>query len=124
MGGVSDTMQDFSNLVGIRSREQEESVELSIILRTSFSVTGSKQENWGGVDVVRLSAKLKLSRPAGIEEQRLSILSLKKFKNDRANADGEQEVGRDLGILRLRRESMAFHSFFGFVLLSSITFLK
>ena len=103
MGGVSDTIQDFSNLVGIRSREQEESVELSIILRTSFSVTGSKQENWGGVDVVRLSAKLKLSRPAGIEEQRLSILSLKKFKNDRANADGEQEVGRDLGILRLRR---------------------
>ena len=73
---------------------------------------------------MRLSAKLKLSRPTGIEEQRLLILSLNKFKNEEANADGELAVGRDFGILRLRRESMAFHSCFGLFLLSSITFLK
>ena len=73
---------------------------------------------------MRLSAKLKLSRPTGIEEQRLLILSLKKFKNDEANADAEQVAGRDFGILRLRRESIAFHGCFDLFLLSSITFFK
>ena len=38
-----------------------------------------------------LSAKEKLFEQVGIEEQRLVILSLKKFKNDEANAEGELE---------------------------------
>jgi hypothetical protein len=40
IGGVKESMQDFSSLVGIRSREHEESEELSSILRTSCSVAG------------------------------------------------------------------------------------
>lgn len=71
-----------------------------------------------------LSAKEKLFVQGGIEEQRLVILSLKKFKNDEANAEGELAEGRDLGIFRQRRESMAFHSFLGLSLLSPMTFLK
>ena len=71
-----------------------------------------------------LSAKLKLCSHGGIEEQRFEILSLKKFKKEEASTDGEQAVGRDFGILRLRRESMAFHSCFGLSLFSSIRVLK
>ena len=52
-----------------------------------------------------MSAKLKLFAHRGMEEQRLVILSLKKFKNEVADADGEWAVGRDFGISRLRRES-------------------
>ena len=40
MGCVKESMQDFNNLVGIRSREQEELEEPRIIVRTSCSVTG------------------------------------------------------------------------------------
>ena len=40
IGRVNESMQDFNNLVGIRSREQEELEELRIIVRTSCSVTG------------------------------------------------------------------------------------
>ena len=71
-----------------------------------------------------LSAKLKQFEHRGIEEQRLEILSLKKFKNEVASTDGEQAEGRDFGILRLRRESMAFHSCFGLALFSLINVLK
>src|SRR5688572_10604586 len=117
-------MQDFNNLVGIRSREQEESVELRMILRTSRSDTGWKLESSGGGDNVGLSAKEKLLVQGGIEEQRLVILSLKKFKNAEANAEGELAEGRDFGIFRLRRESMVFHSFLGLSLLSPMIFLK
>jgi len=91
-------MQDFSSLVGIRSREQVVSEELSIILRTSCSVTGWKLERRGGGVIKELSAKLKLLELGGIAEQSFVILSLKKFKNEVANADGEWAVGRDLGI--------------------------
>ena len=45
IGGVSGSIQDFSSLVGIKSREQEESVELSIMLRTLCSVTELKLES-------------------------------------------------------------------------------
>ena len=78
IGGVNESMQDFNNFVGIRSREQEESVELCIVFRTSFSVTGSKLESWGGGDAMGLSAKQKLFTHGGIETHRLVILSLKK----------------------------------------------
>ena len=71
-----------------------------------------------------LSAKLKLSAHGGIEEQRFVILSLKKFKNEEASAEGELVEGRDFGIFRLRRESIAFHSCFGLSLLSFISDLK
>ena len=71
-----------------------------------------------------LSAKEKLFMQGGIEEQRLVILSLKKFKKDEANAEGELAEGRDFGIFRLRRESMVFHSFLGLSLLSPMIFLK
>jgi len=59
-----------------------------------------------------------------MEEQRLVILSLKKFKNEVANADGEWAVGRDFGISRLRREFMAFHNCLGLLVLSLMSFLK
>ena len=71
-----------------------------------------------------LSAKLKLLAHRGIEEQRCVILSLKKCKNEEASAEGEQAEGRDFGILRLRSESMAFHSCFGLCLFSVISVLK
>ena len=124
IGGVNESMQDFNNFVGIRSREQEESVELSIVFRTSFSVTGSKFESWGGEDDMGLLAKQKLFTHGGIEAQRLVILSLKKFRNEEASADGELAEGRDFGILRLRREFMACQSCFGLSLFSLMTCLK
>ena len=52
------------------------------------------------------------------------ILSLKKFKNEEVSADGEQAEGGDLGMLRLRRESIASHSCFGLSLLSAMSVLK
>ena len=60
MGGVNDPIQDFSNLVGIRSREQEELEELNITERISCSVTGRKLDSWGGGGSMGLSAKLKV----------------------------------------------------------------
>ena len=91
MGGTNASIQDFNNFVGIRSREQEESVELSMVLRTSCSDTGWKLESCGGGEIMDLPAKEQLQVEGGIEEQRLVILSLKKFKNEIASADGEVE---------------------------------
>ena len=53
------------------------------------------------------------SNVEGILAQRLVILSLKKFRKDVARVDGEIAAGRDLGILRPRRELRVFQSFFG-----------
>jgi hypothetical protein len=54
--------------------------------------------------------------------QRLTILSLKKFRNDEASADGEIEQGRDLGKFRPSRASSAFHNFLGLPRLDEILF--
>ena len=53
-----------------------------------------------------------LSIVEGILAQRLTILSLKKFRKDVASADGERAEGRDLGTLRPRRVLKVFHGFF------------
>ena len=46
-------------------------------------------------------------------EQSLSILSLKKLRNDDARVEGDCVLGSTLGESRPRREFMVFHSFLG-----------
>ena len=53
-----------------------------------------------------------LSNVEGIFEQRLTILSLEKFRKDVASADGERAEGRNLGALRPRRVLRVVQSFF------------
>jgi len=96
------------------SSEQDESVEERMILRISSVVVGINVDSWGGGDaVLSQDWKIMVSKVEGMLAQRLVILSLKKLRKDVASVDEEIAVGRDLGILRPRREFRVFQSFFG-----------
>jgi len=71
------SIQDFSNLVGITSREQDESVAESMRLCISSGEAGSKLDNMGGFDVFVGTEVSVLITLDGMEEHSLVILSLK-----------------------------------------------
>ena len=112
MGQLSALAQDFKSLVGITSKEQVESLEILIRLRISSTVAGSNSDRTGGSLQQESSGKGQLMF-SGIEEQSLTILSLKKFKNQVARTDADSAFGRILGRLRPKRELTACHIFLG-----------
>jgi len=115
MGVTRTSIQDFNNLVGITSSEQEESVEDSTTFLISSTEAGSKFDIIGGFGKFEFegtegSVLLTLD---GMELHSLVILSSKKLTKEVARTEGESVLGRDLGMLRPSRESRVPQSFLG-----------
>ena len=113
MGVIKASIQDLSSLVGIVSREQDESVEDSMRLRISSGEVRSKLDNDGGFDIFGGRSFSELLPVDGIDEQSLVILSSKKLRKEVARSEGELVLGSDLGMLRPSKESRVPQSFLG-----------
>ena len=113
MGITRASTQDFNNLVGMISREQDESVEASMRLRISTGEARSKLDSNGGFGIFEATTVSELLPLDGIEQHSLVILSLKKLRKEVARAEGESELGSDLGVLRPSKESRVPQSFLG-----------
>src|SRR5438552_12536650 len=105
MGETRASIQDFNNLVGITSREQDESVEDKIRCRISSTEAGSKLDIFGGFGKFEGTEEPVLLTLDGIEQHSLVILSSKNLRKEEARADGESVLGSDFGMLRPSRES-------------------
>ena len=113
MGVTRTSIQDFNNLVGITSREQDESVEDSTKFLISSTDAGSKFDQIGGFGKFEGTEVTVLLTLDGMELHSFVILSSKKFRKEVARTEGESVLGRDLGILRPSRESRVPQSFLG-----------
>jgi len=107
------SMQDFNNRVGIKSREQDASVEERINLRISSGEVGSKEDSTGGVRIPEGAEVALLLILKGMEEHNLVILSSKNLRKEVARLEGESVLGSDLRMLRPSRESRVPQSFLG-----------
>ena len=113
MGVTRASIQDFNNLVGIKSREQDASVEERINLRISSKEAGSKEDSKGGVGTLEGTEVELLLTLKGMEEHSLVILSSKNLRKELARSEGESVLGSDLKMLRPSRESRVPQSFLG-----------
>ena len=111
MGITRASIHIFNNLVGMISREQDESVEASMRLRISTGEARSKLDSNGGFGIFEATTVSELLPLDGIEQHSLVILSLKKLRKEVARAEGESALGSHLGVLRPSKESRVPQNF-------------
>ena len=92
MGLMSTSKQDLRRLVGIMWRSQEVSEEDMIILLTSSSVDGTKEESRGG-GVIEDWSVGGIAGGASFEHTS-DILSSKKFRKEAAKVDAHEKEGK------------------------------
>ena len=100
-GLMSTSKQDLRRLVGIMSRSQEVSEEDMIILLTSSSVDGAKDESRGGGVIGDWSVG---GIAGGGSFEHKSDLTSKFFRKEAARVDAHGKEGKHDGMLRERRE--------------------
>src|SRR5690349_7641613 len=107
MGTRRAFIQDFSTLLGITSREQDESMENITRLRISSREAVKKFESNGGFGIFEGTVLSVLLALDGIMQQSLIILSSKKLRKEVTRAEGELVLGSDLGMVQPSKESGA-----------------